>query len=106
GRMPTREQAGVYVAVTHYLKSAERIKGDDAGMINAEMRRLPVDRFGTPARMQDNGRVVYDLGIYRVKAPAESREPWDYYAPIATVPADTAFRPASAAGCGTLAKAQ
>jgi branched-chain amino acid transport system substrate-binding protein len=63
------------------------------------MRQLPVDRFGSEARMQANGRVTYDLGIYRVKTPAASRAPWDYYEKIATVPAADAFRSAAESGC-------
>jgi len=106
GRMPTREQAGVYVGVLHYLKAARGTMSDDAAMVNAEMRRLPVDKFGREARVQENGRVTYDLGVYRVKAPAESREPWDYYERIATVPASKAFRPVGASGCGPAAKVQ
>lgn len=106
GRMPTREQAGVYVSVLHYLKAARAAMSDDAAMVNAEMRRLPVDKFGREVRVEENGRVVYDLGVYRVKTPAESREPWDYYERIATVPASTAFRPVGASGCGPAARVQ
>ena len=63
------------------------------------MSRLRVDRFGSPASILQSGRVSYDLGVYRVKAPAESKAPWDYYERIATVPAKTAFREPAAAGC-------
>jgi branched-chain amino acid transport system substrate-binding protein len=99
GRMPTREQAGVYTGVLHFLKAAKSAGSDDAAIVNAEMRRLPVDKFGQEAHIEQNGRVTYDLGVYRVKSPAESRQPWDYYQRIATVPAATAFRPAAASGC-------
>jgi branched-chain amino acid transport system substrate-binding protein len=99
GRMPTREQASVYTGVMHYLKAARDAKSDDAATVNERMRQLPVDKFGREARVQENGRVVYDLGVYRVKAPAESREPWDYYERIATVPAATAFKTVAASGC-------
>ena len=30
------------------------------------MRKLPVDKFGRQIRIQENGRVIYDLGVYRV----------------------------------------
>jgi branched-chain amino acid transport system substrate-binding protein len=103
GRMPTREQAGVYVGTLHFLKAAKSAKSDDAAVVNAEMRKLPVDRFGQQAILQQNGRLAYDLGVYRVKSPAESRRPWDYYEKIATVPAATAFRPAAESGCATAA---
>jgi branched-chain amino acid transport system substrate-binding protein len=99
GRMPTREQAGVYTGVLHFLKAAKSAGSDDAAIVNAEMRKLPVDKFGTPAVLQQNGRVAYDLGVYRVKSPAESKAPWDYYQRIATVPAATAFRSAADSGC-------
>ncbi|MCP4562798.1 MAG: ABC transporter substrate-binding protein [Bosea sp.] len=106
GRMPTREQAGVYSSVLHYLKAAQSAKTDDAAKVNAEMRRLPVDRFGRPARVAENGRVLYDLGVYRVKAPGESREPWDFYERLATIPADKAFKPVAASGCATASAVQ
>ncbi|MBV9565131.1 MAG: ABC transporter substrate-binding protein [Bradyrhizobium sp.] len=99
GRMPTREQAGVYASVTHYLKAVKASHSDDALVVNSMMRQLPVDRFGGEAHMQANGRVVYDLGIYRVKAPAASRAPWDYYEKVATIPAANAFRSAAESGC-------
>jgi branched-chain amino acid transport system substrate-binding protein len=79
------------------------VKSDDAAIVNAEMRRLPVDKFGRQAVLQQNGRLAYDLGVYRVKSPAESRRPWDYYERIATVPAATAFRAAADSGCNTAA---
>ncbi|WP_454620521.1 ABC transporter substrate-binding protein [Bradyrhizobium cenepequi] len=103
GRMPTREQAGVYSGVLHFLKAARSAKSDDAAIVNAEMRHLPVDRFGRQAVLQQNGRVAYDLGVYRVKSPAASRQPWDYYERIATVPAATAFRSAAESGCSITA---
>ena len=103
GRMPTREQAGVYAGTLHFLKAARSVKTDDASKVNAEMRRLPVDRFGQRAVIQANGRLAYDLGVYRVKSPAESKRPWDYYERIATVPATTAFRAAADSNCNITA---
>ena len=103
GRMPTRELAGVYTGVLHFLKAAKSAGSDDAAIVNAEMRKLTVDKFGTPAVLQQNGRVAYDLGVYRVKSPADSKAPWDYYQRIATVPAATAFRSAADSGCSTAA---
>jgi branched-chain amino acid transport system substrate-binding protein len=67
------------------------------------MRKLPVDKFGQQTVLQQNGRLAYDLGVYRVKSPAESKRPWDYYERIATVPAATAFRSATDSGCATAA---
>jgi branched-chain amino acid transport system substrate-binding protein len=99
GRMPTREQAGVYVSLLHYLKAVESAGKSDAAAVNQAMRKLPVDRFGTPATVRADGRVIYDIGVYQVKSPAESRGPWDYYRLIATVPGEQAFRPLANGNC-------
>ena len=62
-----------------YLRAAlpesrqRRSHSDDAAIVNAAMRQLPVDRSAAKSRIQANGRVVYDLGVYRVKTPAQSR---------------------------------
>jgi branched-chain amino acid transport system substrate-binding protein len=106
GRKPTREQAGVYASVTHYLKAARASHSDDAATVNAAMRQLPVDRYGTEAHVQANGRVVYDLGVYRVKAPTQSRYPWDYYETIATIPAVEAFRSVADSGCAAAVQSE
>ena len=103
GRMPTREQAGVYVSVAHYLKAVKAAGTTDAAAVSAMMRQLPVDRFGSRATVRPDGRVMYDIGVYAVKSPQESKEPWDFYRKIATFPADQAFRPLDAGGCSLAA---
>jgi branched-chain amino acid transport system substrate-binding protein len=105
-RMPTREQAGVYLSVLHYLKAVRAAGTTDAATVNAMMRRLPVDRFGAPAVIRPDGRVIYDIGVYEVKSPEESRFPWDFYRKIATLPAEQAFRPMASGGCGLVAKSE
>lgn len=98
-RMPTKLQAATYAAVRHYLKAVQAAGTDDARAVNAEMRRLPVDFFGRPARIRPDGRVIYPLSLYRVKSPGASRYPWDYYEKISTIPGDQAFRPEGEGGC-------
>ncbi len=105
GRMPTREQAGVYVSVLHYLKAVQAAGKGDAAAINAAMRKMPVDRFGSTASVRADGRVIYDIGVYQVKTPAESAAPWDYYRRIASVSGADAFRPIGDGGCATAQQA-
>jgi branched-chain amino acid transport system substrate-binding protein len=105
GRMPTREQAGVYVSVLHYLKAVQAAGKADAAAVNSAMRKMPVDRFGETATVRDDGRVIYDIGVYQVKTPAESSGAWDYYRPIASVPGAEAFRPIGAGGCASAQQA-
>jgi branched-chain amino acid transport system substrate-binding protein len=91
--MPTRNHAAQHAAVTHYLKAMAQAGTRDALAVNQAMRALPVDYFGRPASVRSDGRVLYDVTLYRVKKPEESRAPWDYYAPVSTLPASAAFLP-------------
>lgn len=61
--------------------------------MNRQMRALPLDYFGTPASIREDGRVLYDLGLYRVKAETASASPWDYYERIGTISRDDPFLP-------------
>jgi branched-chain amino acid transport system substrate-binding protein len=98
-RMPTKEQAAVYASVTHYLKAVAATGTDDAEKVNDEMRRAPVDFFGRVGLIRSDGRVLYDMTLYQVKSPAESKYPWDYYKAVQTLPKEKVFRPADAGGC-------
>jgi len=89
--MPTKDHAEIYAAVTHYLKAVEAAGSDQADAVNRQMRKLPLDYFGTPATVREDGRVLYDLGLYRVKPPAASQYPWDYYEKIGTIARGDAF---------------
>ena len=91
--MPTRNHAAQYVAVTHFLKAMAQAGTRDAVAVNQAMRALPMDYFGHPASVRADGRVLYDVTLYRVKKPEESRAPWDYYAPVSVLPASAAFLP-------------
>jgi branched-chain amino acid transport system substrate-binding protein len=94
GSMPSKTHAAVYAAVRHYLAAIERAGTDEAVAANRAMREMPVDYFG-PAKLRSDGRVLYDLTLYRVKAPADVKLPWDYYQPVAAIPSSQAFLPAS-----------
>jgi branched-chain amino acid transport system substrate-binding protein len=98
--MPSRNHAAIYTAVTHYLEAIKTAGTDDARAVGKAMRAAPIDYFGHPAKMRSDGRVMYDLTLYRVKTPAESKGPWDYYQRIRDIPAEEAFAPANTALCG------
>jgi branched-chain amino acid transport system substrate-binding protein len=98
-REPTKLQAATYAAVLHYLKAIQASGTDEAKAVNAEMRKLPVDFFGRPAHIRADGRVIYDLSVYRVKKPEASKYPWDYYEKISVIPGDKAFRLEGEGGC-------
>src|SRR6516162_4890340 len=101
GVHPTMVHAGVYSAVTHYLKAVEALKSDaDGKAVVAKMKEMPTDDklFGK-GTVRADGRKIHPMYLFEVKKPAESKAPWDYYKLRATIPADEAFRPLADGGC-------
>jgi branched-chain amino acid transport system substrate-binding protein len=93
--------AGVYAAVTHYLKAAVAVGGaGDGKAVVAKMKDMPTDDalFGKGS-IRSDGRKIHDMYLFEVKRPDESRHAWDYYKLRATIPAAEAFRPLSQGGC-------
>jgi len=94
GRMPTMAQAGVYSAVRHYIKGVEKAGTTESSAVAKAMRELPVNDMMThDAKIRDDGWVMRDLYLFRVKTPDESKAPWDYYSFIAKVNAEDAAPP-------------
>ena len=105
GKYPTMVQAGVYGAVTHYLKSVEALKNDEDGKaVVAKMKEMPTDDklFGK-GTIRADGRKIHDMYLFEVKKPEESKGPWDLYHLRATIPAAEAFRPLKEGGCPLVA---
>ena len=98
-KMPTKEQAAVYASVRHYLKAVEAAGSDDGRAVNRKMREIPVDYFGQTTTIRPDGRVLYDLTLYKVKSPSASKYPWDYYQPIRVIPKENAFGSAESSIC-------
>ena len=93
GKMPTKTQAGTYAAVTHYLKGVKEAGTNDTAAVGKAMRKIPVEHMGKKGVVREDGRVLYDLALYQVKKPGESKGPWDYYSKLRDIPAAEAFLP-------------
>jgi branched-chain amino acid transport system substrate-binding protein len=97
-RMPTMWQAGVYSAVTNYLKAVEASGTDDPLRVAAKMREKPIeDFFARNGRLRDDNLMVHDLILVQVKKPEQSKYPWDYYNVLTTISGEDAFGPPDAA---------
>jgi branched-chain amino acid transport system substrate-binding protein len=101
--MPGAGHAGQYSCVTHYLKAAVAL-GPDKAMASGraavdQMKAMPVDDPLFKGKVRIDGRMVHDMYLFQVKSPAESKEPWDYYNLLRTIPVDQAFRPLDQGGC-------
>ena len=99
--MPTQYQATVYVAITHYLRAVEALEGEDsAKQVVPQMKKMKVKEFGTETGwIREDGQFMRDVVLGRVKQADASKEPWDFFEIIRTVPAEEAFRPLSESEC-------
>lgn len=100
GSKPTMVHAGVYSAVTHYLKGVEAAGSKETEVVMDWMKSNPSQDpvFGA-GELRADGRHIHDMYLFQVKSPAESTGAWDYYELLATIPAATAFRPLEDGGC-------
>lgn len=104
-RMPTMAQAGVYSAVTHYLKAVKAAGTDATDAVIRKMREMPVQDVVIPnGKIREDGRLVHDMFLLQVKKPAESKGPWDYYHVRDVIPGDQAFKPLSQSSCPLVKK--
>ena len=99
GRMPSMIHAGTYSATLSYLKAVKAAGTKDSDAVVAKLKELPVDDAFAQGKVLANGRMVHDMYLFEVKAPSESKKPWDYYKLISTVPGDKAFFSAKESGC-------
>lgn len=103
--MPTMIHTGVYGSVLHYLKAIQAAGTDDPARVMAKMRELPIeDTFVHGGKLREDGRVVRDMYLARVKKPSESKESWDYLDIVKTVKGEDAYRPVSESKCPLLKK--
>ncbi|MGA8612323.1 MAG: ABC transporter substrate-binding protein [Xanthobacteraceae bacterium] len=101
GKFPTMIHAGVYSAITHYLKAVAELKSSaDGKAVIAKMKEMPTDDplFGK-GTIRADGRKIHPAYLFEVKKPEESKYPGDYYILRSTIPADEAFRPLKDGNC-------
>ncbi len=91
--VPTKNHAANYTSTLHFLKAMAQAGTDDPIAVNKAMRAMPVAYFGRPATLRADGRALYEVTLYRVKRPDESRGPWDYYTAVGSLSPSEAFLP-------------
>ncbi|MEH2509202.1 branched-chain amino acid transport system substrate-binding protein [Nitrobacteraceae bacterium AZCC 1564] len=104
-KVPTMIHAGTYGAVMHYLRAINAAGTVDGPEVAAKMRAMPVNDFMTKnGVIREDGRLLRDMYLFRVKKPSESKYRFDYYELLATIPGKEAFRPQEEGGCPLLSK--
>jgi len=100
GQMPNSLQAGVYSSTMHYLQAVAKAGTDATGPVMQAMRDTPIDDFFVHGgRIRIDGLMVHAMRLFRVKNPAESKYPWDYFQLMTTIPGDQASEPLAQSKC-------
>ncbi len=105
GQMPNSLQAGVYSSTTHYLQAVAKAGTDATAPVMQAMRAAPIDDFfAHDGHIRADGLMVHSMRLFRVKTPAESKYPWDYFQLVTTIPGDQAVLPLAQSKCPLLNK--
>ncbi|ACI58996.1 branched-chain amino acid transport system substrate-binding protein [Rhizobium leguminosarum] len=100
GKMPNMIHTGTYSAVMQYLKAVQKAGTDETEAVAKQLHEMPVDDvFGRGGTVGANGRMIHDMYLLQVKKPADSKEPWDYFNVLATIPGKEAYIDPAKSGC-------
>ena len=99
-RMPNYIQAGGYSSTLSYLKAVQAAGTMDAPAVMGQLRRERIDdAFTTGGHIRKGGLMVHDMHLFKVKAPGQSKGPWDFYDLVATISGEDAYGPESGSKC-------
>ena len=98
-RMPTDVQAANYSATMNYLKAIEAAGTTDADAVMAKLKSTPIDDFYGKGVIRPDGRYAHDMYLMQVKGQKDSKEAWDYYRVVATLPAEQVWTTKAESKC-------
>ncbi|MGA3397577.1 MAG: ABC transporter substrate-binding protein [Acetobacteraceae bacterium] len=97
---PNEYNAGCYAGVLHWLKAVKAANTLDADAVAAKMHATPLnDFYNKNVRIQANGCVPHTMYLWQVKTPSQSKQKWDLFDRLATIPSPEAFPPPALLGC-------
>ncbi len=71
----------------------------------AQLKKQKInDMFAKGGVIRADGRMVHDMYLMQVKKPEESKEPWDYFNVVQTIPGDQAYLPLAQSKCSLVKK--
>lgn len=99
-RMPSSLQAADYSATLQYLNAVKAAGSDDTEKVLAKLRSMKFnDMYVKNGYVRADGSMIHDMYLMQVKTQAESKEPWDYYKVIQTIPGEQAFTTKAESKC-------
>lgn len=98
GKAPSWGHMADYEGTLHYLRAVRAANTDDAQQVVPMMRKMPIDVFSVKdAEIREDNKLVRPMYLTRVKAPADSRYPGDFYEIVGQVSAKDAYAPVNPA---------
>jgi branched-chain amino acid transport system substrate-binding protein len=80
-------QAGGYSAALQYLKAVNAIGSKDPDKVFAYLKTQKFEDATTRnGVLRFAGRIIRDMYLVRAKKPADSKDEWDFYDVVATIP--------------------
>ena len=91
---PTENQAGYYSATLTYLKAVKAVGTTESDKVMAELKNTKInDMFVSGGYIRADGVMIHPMYVMQVKAPQESKYPWDYFKVVKTMSGEEAFGP-------------
>ncbi|WP_420224258.1 ABC transporter substrate-binding protein [Pigmentiphaga litoralis] len=104
-RKPSSLQAADYSAASLFLNAVKATGTDDGDEVMKWFKSNKVnDMFAKGGTIRADGRMVYDMYLFQVKTPAESKAPWDYYKVAQTLPGDKVYTTPAESKCSLMKK--
>ncbi|RJG00382.1 ABC transporter substrate-binding protein [Noviherbaspirillum sedimenti] len=99
-KMPSSFQAADYSAVTQYLVAVKATATDNPDKVLAYLKSAKLnDLYVKNGYIRADGRMMNNLYLMQVKAPAESKYPWDYYKIVETIPSEKVYTTKAESKC-------
>lgn len=93
-KYPSMDQAGAYSATLTYLRAVKAVGSTDPDKVMAELKKTKInDVFTKGGYVRADGVMVHKMYVMQVKAPKESKYPWDYYKVVKVMDGEEAFGP-------------
>ena len=101
-KMPSSLQAADYSATLQYLNAVKAAGTDEPEKAWEKFRSTKInDMYAKNGTIRPDGRMTHDMFLMQVKAPNESKTPWDYFKIVATIPGDQAFTTKAETKCAS-----
>ena len=92
GVAPTMPHAAYYSATLAYLNAVKAAGTTDADKVMEQLHKTVIDDvFTSRGVVRADNLMQHDMYIMQVKKPSESKDAWDLYKLVATMPGDQAF---------------